>query len=52
MTDKQLKVLKEALKDMKVRAMNFLSKDYRIGYISAVSTIEGLIEEIRSDNGK
>ena len=45
--------LLEKIKAMKKRAFGFPDKDYRTGYISALSTVEGLIaiqSEERSEN--
>ena len=45
--------LLEKIKAMKKRACEFHDQDYRTGYISALSTVEGLIaiqSEERSEN--
>ena len=45
--------LLEEIKAMKKRACGFPDQDYRTGYISALSTVEGLIaiqSEERSEN--
>lgn len=43
-------MLKEELKDMKKKAYGFLNSDYAIGYISSISTIEGYLEEMESED--
>jgi hypothetical protein len=43
MTGEIIENLKAEMKYMKSKAMTFVNRDYTIGYISAISTLEGYL---------